>query len=91
MEPYGSGVLWGDSPHPGSDDRVGRDFIVRRGDVEDLMARLDGVLVRTYPGGVGLWDSPPGDSHRLYLAFQFGRWSVLVYDYPRSSTPAPRP
>lgn len=82
VEPYGSGVLMGDSPHPGRSDRVGRDFIVRRGDVEAVMARFEGVPVRTYPGGVSLWDTPPGDAHRLYLAFQFGGWTVLVYDFP---------
>jgi hypothetical protein len=86
--PYGSGVLDGDSPHPGRSDRVARDFVIVHGDVDQIMARWDGgaTLRRTYPGAgggvVGLWELPPGDFHVYYLAFQFGRWAVLVHDFP---------
>jgi hypothetical protein len=63
-------------------DRVARDFVIRRGDAADVMEDFRGTLLRTYPSGASLWDTPPGDDHRLYIAFQFGRWTVLVYDYP---------
>ena len=63
VAPYGSGTLHGDSPSPGGSDFVGRDFVIRHGDVED-------------------WRRPHD------LAFQFGRWAVLVYDYPRADAAA---
>ncbi len=61
-----------------------RDFFVRPGTVEDVLVRLGGAdLVGEYLDGtgatVGLW-RPQGDEVD-YLAFQFGNWSVLVYDY----------
>jgi hypothetical protein len=79
--PYGSGHL-----------RKGaaRDFHIAPGEVDDVMAELDARLRTTFPGAggatVGLWETPRDTHHhRLYLAFQFDRWTVLVYDYPRGA------
>lgn len=63
VAPYGSGTLHGDSPSPGRSDYVGRDFVIRHGDVDD-------------------WRRPRD------LAFQFGPWAVLVYDFPRGNAGA---
>ena len=81
VEPYSSGALG-----------VARDFAVRHGTVADVMAGLNGTRLRTYPSGASYWATRGGHARR-YLAFQFGQWAVLVYDYPRGSaamTPAQR-
>jgi hypothetical protein len=78
--PYASGELRGAGA---------RDFQILYGDVEDVLSRAHpgATLLKTYPGAggetVGLWATPRDEPHhRLHLAFQFGRWTVLVYDYP---------
>jgi hypothetical protein len=85
--PYGSGSLKGESPTPGRSDVVGRDFWIFYGEVEDVLLSLNGGqvprLLAEYQGvgqKVGFWDIR-SDDDADYLAFQFGRWAVLVYDY----------
>lgn len=86
--PYGSGTLRGRSTTVGRSDTVARDFWIRHGDVEDVLAlRNDNktpMLLATYGGSdgqdVGFWDLRTDDTAH-YLGFQFGRWAVLVYDY----------
>jgi len=86
--PYTSGTLHGQSPTPGRSDFVARDFSIRYGDLEHVLAQKNGgtrpVLLAQYEGvdrqTVGFWDLQWDDTaHRL--GFQFGRWTVLVYDY----------
>jgi len=85
--PYGSGRLKGESLTRGRSDVVGRDFWIFYGEVEDVVLSLNGGkmprLLAEYQGvgqTVGLWDFR-SDHNADYLAFQFGRWVVLVYDY----------
>jgi hypothetical protein len=86
--PYGSGRLSGESPSAERGDVVGRDFRIFYGEVENVLATLNGgclpPLLAEYEGPegkpVGFWDFPSNDEAD-YLAFQFGRWTVLVYDY----------
>ena len=90
LSPYTSGTLHGRSTERGRGDFVGRDFMIRHGDLEEVLDRFTGSrpprLVAEYEGvddrTVGLWDvrSEPVE-HLHYLGFQFGRWAVLVYDY----------
>jgi hypothetical protein len=84
VAPYSSGTLQGQSPAPGRSDQVARDFVIRYGDVEDVVAGW--TPLGRYPGSdgraVGFWDSGAGESNPNYLAFQFGEWAVLVYDFP---------
>lgn len=76
--PYSSGRL-GD---------VGRDFLIRSGELAQVLSELDGEglpdRLAQYEGAdgqaVGFWDLQ-ADETAHYLGFQFGRWSVLVYDY----------
>ncbi len=71
-----------------SDDYVGRDFVIRHGDLELALEALNGNrsrnLLAEYKGvdgsSVALWDVQ-GNDNVHYLGFQFGRWTVLVYDY----------
>lgn len=87
---YTSGTLLGKSPIPGRSDSVARDFWIRYGDLDDVLALRDfgsrrpPRLLARYTGAdgqaVGLWDLRSDDTaHKL--GFQFGRWAVLVYDY----------
>jgi hypothetical protein len=85
--PYASGRLQGKSPIAGRGDVVGRDFWIRRGDVEELLERRNGgrrpELLAQHEGAdgatVGFWDLDADGTRKL--GFQFGRWAVLVYDY----------
>jgi hypothetical protein len=88
LVPYTSGRLHGKSPTPERSDFVGRDFVIRHGDLARVLAEFSGqrppaVLAR-YVGAngqtVGLWDVDVNDTAH-YLGFQFGDWAVLVYDY----------
>ena len=61
-----------------------RNFFIRPGTIEDVLALLGRAeLLDEYPAGngqlIGLW-RPIADEVD-YLAFQFGDWTVLVYDY----------
>ena len=61
---------------------VSRDFVIDYGRVDEVLKGWGEVEVLTeYPdgreGSVGFWRTPDSD----YLAFQFGSWTVLVYDY----------
>jgi hypothetical protein len=86
--PYSSGYLRGKSPTPGRGDEVGRDFRIFYGDVHDVLAFVNGgaspALLAHYKGAdgqtVGFWDVRLNETPD-YLAFQFGHWAVLVYDY----------
>jgi hypothetical protein len=76
LRPYSSGSL------PGS---AGRDFSISYGRVEDVLAQRGGAtLLAEYPDGlggtVGFWDLR-AEREVNHLAFQFGSWAVLVYDY----------
>lgn len=88
VTPYGSGSLHGKSPVAGRGDVVARDFRILYGDLDDVLAFVNGgasprVLAR-FAGAdgqmVGFWDIGLNDAPD-YLGFQFGRWTVLVYDY----------
>ena len=73
--PYGWAFIGGGSS---------RDFFVRPGAIEDVLDQLGGAdLVGEYPDDagatIGLWR--PANDTVDYLAFQFGGWTVLVYDY----------
>ncbi len=73
--PYGWAFISGGSS---------RDFFTRPGRVEDVINRLgEADLIDEYPDGaggfVGLWR--PEDDEVDYLGFQFGNWTVLVFDY----------
>ena len=97
--PYTSATLRGNSPTPGRGDLVARDFVIRHGGLDELlMARNEGMppkLLAQYEGAdgrvVGFWDFGWNDTAH-YLGFQFGRWTVLVYDYiePGALTDAER-
>jgi len=86
--PYSSGRLRGKSPIEGRGDIVGRDFWIRCGELDEVLATWnDGrppALLARYEGAdgkeVGFWDVTWNDNAH-YLGFQFGRWAVLVYDY----------
>lgn len=61
---------------------VSRDFVIDYGQVDEVLRHWGEVeLLDEYPdgqgGSVGFWRTPDSD----YLAFQFGSWTVLVYDY----------
>lgn len=76
--PYGSG--WVES-EAGS---FARDFIIRSGDIEEVLGGFGGAeLLDEYEdaqgGMVGFWR--PRGWFTDFLAFQFGSWVVLVYDY----------
>jgi hypothetical protein len=85
--PYGSGRLQGKSRTAGRGDAVARDFWIRLGELEDILALRNGgkppALRARYEGAdgtdIGLWDLRTETAD--YLGFQFGRWAVLVYDY----------
>jgi hypothetical protein len=73
VQPYSSGY------GPG----FGRDFLVFDKRMSEIIGRYeDAELLAEYEDGhggtVGFWRLPPDG---LYLAFQFGSWTVLVYDY----------
>lgn len=74
-------------------DVAARDFFIRQGLVEDVVAQFGPVeLLDGYPDGrggtVGLWR--PADAGGIdYLGFQFGEWAVLVYEYGPGSGSAP--
>ncbi len=83
--PYTSGTLRRINPTPGRGESVARDFVIRYGDLDELLvSRNDGKppkLLSEYEGvdgqTVGLWDLAWNDTAH-YLGFQFGRWAVLV-------------
>jgi len=61
-----------------------RNFFIRPGTVEDTLSRLGTTeLLTEYPGAngqsIGLWRPLADDVD--YLGFQFGNWTVLVYEY----------
>ena len=61
---------------------VSRDFVIDYGRVDEVLRDWGEVeLLDEYPDGQGgsvdFWRTPDSD----YLAFQFGSWTVLVYDY----------
>ena len=73
VQPYSSGYI------PG----FGRDFLVYDRPLVDVLESYDDAeLLAEYENGrggtVGFWRLPP---HGLYLAFEVGSWTVLVYDY----------
>jgi hypothetical protein len=73
VQPYTSGC------GPG----FARDFLVYDEPLGEVIGRYeDAVLLSEYDdergGTVGFWRLPPDG---VYLAFQFGSWTVLVYDY----------
>lgn len=88
LAPYGSATLRGKSSVPGRSDKVGRDFLILHGEAHDYLARSrwpkpPSVIARYKAAdgqSVGLWNLPHPEPN--YLGFQFGRWAVLVYDYP---------
>lgn len=64
---------------------VGRDFTIVYGRAEEVLRDWgEATLLAEYSDGlggtVGFWRLPDSD----YLAFQFGSWTVLVYDYQDS-------
>lgn len=73
VQPYSSGY------GPG----FGRDFLVYDEPLGEVIGRYEGAeLLAEYDNGhggaVGFWRLPPDG---IYLAFEFGSWTVLVYDY----------
>jgi hypothetical protein len=73
VQPYSSGY------GPG----FARDFLILDKPVGDIIASYEGAeLLADYDDGhggtVGFWRLPPDG---LYLVFEFGSWTVLVYDY----------
>jgi hypothetical protein len=85
--PYSSGALDGRGLEAG--DGVGRDFIIVRRPLHELLDSRNGddrpaKLLAEYEGAdgrpVGFWDVGWRDVAH-YLGFQFGSWAVLVYDY----------
>jgi hypothetical protein len=86
--PYSSGRLPRERPTHEYGEVVGRDFLIRYGDLEHVLAALNSGtpprMISRYRGAdgadVGLWDLDTNDTVH-YLGFQFGRWAVLVYDY----------
>lgn len=81
LAPYSSGRS------PGFD----RDFFIRYGPVDEFAGEYSWELLETYLDGsgesVGFYRIP--DDEVDYLAFQFERWLVLVYDY-RLAASGPR-
>jgi hypothetical protein len=76
VAPYG----WAHVPHQNA-----RDFFIRRGEPEEVVGLFGSPrLLTEYPddqgGRVGFW-RPEGWPDVDFLAFQFGSWVVLVYDY----------
>jgi hypothetical protein len=69
--PYGSGTLRGGD---------GRDFVIRHRSVADVTAGWR--RLGQFPRHVGFWDSGQSRDDLNFLAFGFGPWSLLVYDYP---------
>lgn len=75
--PYGSGTLHGKSPIPGRSDFVARDFWVRYGDLDDVLALRNGgaapAILAQYEGAdgqtVGLWDLRTNDTAPTTSAF----------------------
>jgi hypothetical protein len=97
LAPYGSATLRGKSPVPGRSNNVGRDFLILHGELHDYLAR-SGLPkppspVARYQAAdgqtVGFWNLPHPEPN--YLGFQFGRWAVLVYDYPATASLEARP
>jgi len=88
LAPYGSAALHGKSAVPGRDDDVARDFLILHGDVHDYLTQPNRPKppspIARYEAAdgqsVGFWNLPHPEPS--YLGFQFGRWAVLVYDYP---------
>jgi hypothetical protein len=87
--PYSSGTLHGSSTEPGRAHSVGRDFIIVRRPLQEMLDSRNGndrpaKLLTEYEGAdgrpVGFWDVGWRDAAH-YLGFQFGSWAVLVYDY----------
>jgi hypothetical protein len=77
VQPYSSGY------GPG----FARDFLVYDEPLEEVIGSYeDAELLSEYDDGrggtVGFWRLPPDG---VYLAFQFGSWTVLVYDYEGAS------
>lgn len=73
LAPYSSGQI------PGFD----RDFFIQHGRVDDVANEHTWELLDTYEDSAGEevgFYRIPGDEVD-YLAFQFGSWQVLVYDY----------
>lgn len=75
LVPYGWAYVLGESA---------RDLFIRPGSIGDTLELLGGAeLIDAYPDAegtpIGLWRPP--DEEVDYLAFQFGDWSVLVFDY----------
>lgn len=73
VQPYSSGY------GPG----FARDFLVLEKPLGDVIGRYEGAeLLAEYDNGgggsVGFWRLPPDG---VYLAFGFGSWTVLIYDY----------
>jgi hypothetical protein len=73
VQPYSSGY------GPG----FGRDFLVYDEPIGEVIGRYEGAEQLAeyddgHGGSVGFWRLPPDG---LYLAFPFGSWTVLVYDY----------
>jgi hypothetical protein len=58
LEPYGSGTLQGDSPHPGRSDQVGRDFAIRYGTA--VRPRRRSLLLRFGRWAVEVYDYAAG-------------------------------
>ena len=77
VQPYNSGY------GPG----LARDFLVYDEPLEEVIGSYeDAELLSEYDDGhggtVGFWRLPPDG---VYLTFQFGSWTVLVYDYEGAS------
>lgn len=75
LVPYGWAYVVGESA---------RDLFIRPGSIGDTLELLGGAeLIDAYPDAegtpIGLWRPPDEDVD--YLAFQFGDWTVLVFDY----------
>jgi hypothetical protein len=84
--PYRSARLSAIDAVPGRGAAIGRDFRIAYGQLDAYLRWSNGgrapALLARYRGAggtVGLWDLPSAETDQL--AFQFGRWVVLVYDY----------
>lgn len=75
VKPYGSGTL------RGGDDR---DFAIRHAQVDDVTAGWTRLAEYADARGqpVGYWDSGDRSYDPNFLAFQFGPWTLLVWDFP---------
>jgi Tol biopolymer transport system component len=83
LAPYSSGYMPGNA----------RDFWIFHGSVENVVHRFeDPELLGEYPDGRGgivtFWHFPV-EPETNWLAFQFGDWTVLVYDYAPGSAGPP--